>query len=414
MTSLEPARLAKYLDLLLFVVVAVALHWSWTVRAQEDQPSDVTSVTDAGAPTQPAEPSQAVSELEKAVEPIEEKTEGPIPTKFTIEFDDTHDWIRLTSGEWLKGDLNWMRDKNFEFDSDKLNIITKAWSKVDELHSPQVNTYAFEGKVDVMGKAVVTKDSVIIETTEGVKTFPRSELLSIVEGGRRERDWWSTRLGLGFSANAGNTNQGSLTVAWGLQRADQRTVSAMTYQGTFGYANKEQNVNRHLGEVSVVLLISRRLYVTPASGQFLYDRFQNLKFRATPGAGAGIHIVDKKKVEWDFGSGLGYQHTRFLSAATGVENPQNDSFVLLRTYADFDFTDDIELKLDWRTNLVYTRIGNTNHIGNAAFKIDLTTIFYFETSFLFLRTENPPPRADGTFPSKNDYQLIVSIALEIG
>ncbi len=412
MTSSAPARPAKYVNLLFFFVLALVLDGPYTVRAQEEQPSDATGATDAGVPAEPAEPS--LSEVEKALEQVEEKTEGPIPTKFTIEFDDTHDWIRLTSGEWLKGDLNWMREKEFEFDSDKLDIVTKSWSKVDELHSPQINTYAFEGKIDVMGKAVVTKDQVIIETTEGVKTFPRSELLAIAEGGRRERDWWSTRLGLGFSANAGNTNQGSLTISWSLQRADHRTLSTTSYQGTFGYVNGEANVNRHLGDVGVKLLIWRRFYVVPAFAQFLNDKFQNLKFRATPGVGAGIHIVDRKKVEWDLGSGLGYQYTRFISAATGVENPRNDGFILLQTYADFDFTDDIELKLNWRTNLVYTGIGNTNHVGNAAFKIDLTAIFYFETSFLFLRTENPPPRADGTIPDKNDYQIIVSIALEIG
>ena len=40
-------------------------------------------------------------------------------------------------------------------------------------------------------------------------------------------------------------------------------------------------------------------------------------------------------------------------------------------------------------------------------------IFDFETKFIFLRTESPAPRADGTVPASNDYQLIVSVALEI-
>lgn len=47
---------------------------------------------------------------------VEEKTEAGFPDEFTIEFDESHDWIRLTSGEWLGGDLNWMRDKDFESD----------------------------------------------------------------------------------------------------------------------------------------------------------------------------------------------------------------------------------------------------------------------------------------------------------
>lgn len=414
MRNSELAGPTKSFDLLFFAVVVVALFGACTVLAQEEQPSDLTSVTDAGVPAQPAEPGEAVSEVMKAMKQVEEKTEEAVPAEFTIEFGDTYDWIRLTSGEWLKGDLNWMREKDFEFDSDKLDIITKAWSKVDQLHSPQVNTYVFKGGFDVMGRAVVTKDEVIIETTEGVKTFPRSELLSILEGGRRERDWWSMRLSAGFSGTAGNTNQGSLNASWSLERADQRTHSGIGYDGTFGYANKEQNVNRHVGTAGVRLYIWDRFYVTPVFVEFFNDKFANIRFRATPGAAGGIHIFDTKNADWDFDVGLGYQHLRFLSSAAGVENSQNDGFVSFHTNGDFDITDDVELELDWRTNLVFTQIGLTNHAGSAIFSVEISDIFDFETTFRFYRTENPPPRADGTSPEKNDYQLIVSIALEVG
>lgn len=360
------------------------------------------------------EPSEGAAEVEKAMEQIEEEAEGGLPTEFTIEFGDTHDWVRLTSGEWLKGELRWMRDRDVEFDSDKLDIITFSWSKVDQLHSPRVNTYVFEGKIDVTGRALTTKDKIIIETIDGVETFPRDSLLAILEGDRRERNWWSTRLSVGFSANAGNTNQGQLNVHWDLARTDPRTRSAISYDGTFGYSNRQQNVNRHLGEFGVIVYYSKRLFFSPLSAQLLNDRFQNLKLRATPGAAVGVHVFDTKKVEWDVGGGLGYQYARFLSTAAGVANPQNDGFVGFHTYADFDFTDDVELTLDWLTNVVYTQIGLTNHIGTAKFSVEITDIFDLETTFKFYRTERPVPRADGSIPERNDYQLIVSVALEIG
>lgn len=44
----------------------------------------------------------------------------------------------------------------------------------------------------------------------------------------------------------------------------------------------------------------------------------------------------------------------------------------------------------------------------------MTTILYFDTSFLYLRTEEPFPRSDGTIPKKNDYQVVVGISLRIG
>jgi len=97
-----------------------------------------------------------------------------------------------------------------------------------------------------------------------------------------------------------------------------------------------------------------------------------------------------------------------------VQNPQNDGFISFRTYADFDFTDDVELIVEWRSNLVYTNIDLTNHFGSARFTVDITEVFDLGTTFKFYRTENPPSRADGTVPEKNDYEFIVSLALEIG
>jgi hypothetical protein len=53
-------------------------------------------------------------------------------------------------------------------------------------------------------------------------------------------------------------------------------------------------------------------------------------------------------------------------------------------------------------------------LGSAKFSVDVTDILDLETTFKFYRTEQPPPRADGTVPKKNDYEVIVSLALEIG
>jgi putative salt-induced outer membrane protein YdiY len=406
------------------VAVVAASGFPRTLLAQElplldTPPGEVESgesgeVTDEGVPDEAVEAAQGVAEVHEAMEKVEEEIEEGLPAEFTIQFGDVHDWMRLTSGEWLKGHLKRMRDDEIEFDSDKLDLVTFAWEKVDRLHCPQINTYVFDQKIDVVGRAVITKDTVLVETAEGIEEFPRIDLLSIVEGAPRERNWWSSKLGVGFSANAGNTNQGSLTAYFELVRADYRTRSRLRYDGTVGYANGEENVNRHLASAGVRLYMSKRWYFTPAAAQFLNDRFQNIRFRATPGAAAGIHLFDTKKVEWDVEAGLGYQYLEFMSTAAGVENPQSDGFISFGTWAEFEIVEDVELELEWRTNLVYTTIGNTNHTATARFSIEITDIFDFETSFLFLRTEDPVPRSDGTVPSGNDYQFIVSVALEIG
>jgi hypothetical protein len=174
--------------------------------APEEPPKDPTDVSEESVPTEAVEASEAVTEVGEAMEKVEEEIEEGLPAEFTIKFGDTYDWLRLTSGEWLKGELKRMREDAIEFDSDKLDLLEFDWEKVDQLHSPRINTYVFDGKVDVVGRGVVTKDQVLVETAEGVESYPRSTLLSIVQGEPKERNWWSTRLSAGFSGSVGNTN----------------------------------------------------------------------------------------------------------------------------------------------------------------------------------------------------------------
>jgi len=116
---------------------------------------------------------------------------------------------------------------------------------------------------------------------------------------------------------------------------------------------------------------------------------------------------------------LNYLDTTTLPV--GSPNPQNDAFIPLYTYADFDITGDVDLTVSWLTNLVVTTIGNTNHTGKADLAIELTSILDLDIAFLYLRTESPappPPPPAGAPPpdpiKQNDYQLVVGISLELG
>ena len=206
------------------------------------------------------------------------------------------------------------------------------------------------------------------------------------------------------------------------------TLLDLNYNASFGKTGvwdpatqttvESQNVNRHLGEFLFNVFLGSRFWVTPAFGQLFNDRFQNIQFRATPAAGAGVHIIDESKVTWDFVTGMGYQYLNYKDVApmTGVTNPQHDGYIPLFTYGDFDITGDIDLTLSWLTNLVFTTIGNTNHTGKADLAIEITSILDLDIAYLYLRTEDPAPPADPmAAPIKqNDHQLIIGISLELG
>jgi len=335
----------------------------------------------------------------------------------TFEFGDTFDCVRVDSGEWLKGELKGMRDGKLEFDSDKFDAQDIDFTDVTEIHSPHVYTYVFEDQTSELGRGVITADKVIVQTDEGAKTFDRSELQTIVPGGEREKEWWSMKLGFGLTFNRGNNDQLTYNLAFNVHREDRSTLLNLDYGSSFGRTSGVQNVNRHIGGVVFQVFLSKPWFVAPAFGQLLNDRFQNIKFRAAPATGAGVHIIDAPNVKWDFVTGIGYQYLNYFDATQVAEgNPQNDAFIPFYTYADFNITSDIEFTASWLTNLVVTTIGNTNHTGKADLSIELTFVLDLDISFLYLRTEQPAPPPDPTAPplQKNDYQLVVSIALELG
>lgn len=378
---------------------------------------DFATTAEGGVPAQAAPSDVAVDAVQASMTRAAEEIDAGVTDAYQLTFGDTFDWVQLASGEWLKGEIKRMRDDVLEFDSDKLGMQFIDLADVTRLHSPNVNTYVFDDRVSATGLAVITPDKVAIQTEEGTQVFDRTELEGMLEGGEREKDWWSMSLRFGLTLNRGNTDQLTYDVLFKVRREDEMTRMDLSYNGTFGKTDGVKNVQRHLAEFDFKVFLSDRWFVTPVFGQLLNDRFQNIRLRATPAAGAGVHIIDAPNVKWDFQTGLGYQYLKFLddSQVTG-DDPQHDVFVPLYTYADFDITDDVDLTLSWLTNLVVTEIGNTNHTGKADLAIELTSVIDLNVAFLFLRTEQPAPPPDPTAPpiEKNDYQLVVGVSLELG
>ena len=403
---------------LALVVLGVAALWlvgGPVAFAQVEEPVP----TDDPHPAEEAQADTPGAEFGKDEAPttmvVIGEDEGGLVEAYTIEFGDEKDWVRLASGEWLRGNIERMRDGSMEFNSDEIKLITYDWKKVQELHSPRANTYNFTDGTDLTGPAMVNEEFVVVQTVDGMVTRPRGELQAIIEHTRRERNYWSTVLRFGLSGNAGNTENLTLNAFWQLVREDTLTRAAITYDGTFGTASRAEVANRHLAGGDVDIFVHPIIYVKALTGQLLYDKFQNVRLRATPATGVGFQLITTYVVNWDLEfAPLGYQYLSLIDPAAAVENPQNDAYMMFRMFADIDFSDDIQLLLEWRTNLVYTTIGNTNHVGSLDFTVRVTTLLHLNTSFLYLRTEQPFPRSDGTIPKQNDYQIVFGISLRIG
>jgi hypothetical protein len=120
---------------------------------------------------------------------------------------ESKDWIRMSSLEWLRGELHHLEDVKLEFESEELDNLNLDWDDVIEFRSPRILTYTFEDSGVIVGTALMRDSLIVIQTEQGPRTLSRSLLLTIIEGRPTELNYWSAKLNVGVLLRSGNTNQ---------------------------------------------------------------------------------------------------------------------------------------------------------------------------------------------------------------
>jgi hypothetical protein len=327
--------------------------------------------------------------------------------------EEAFDWVRFDSGEWLGGDLKEMRDRRVSFDSDKFDGIAEDWDDVVEFRSSRTYTYVNADLDYFEGPGLVTKDTVSVRTKNGIESFPRSELLSIVAIQNRELDRWSLKFSLAATARAGNSNTVDLNNYAFLRRQDKLTRAKLESTTNLGNVAGARTVQNWNGVLQGDVFFHRVFYATPiyAAGQHNY--FQNLAFRGVLGGGVGAHAVDKSWLSVDFEALGAYQYTEALSVTAPDALTADDAVIGLGTSIEWDITGDIDLDLDWKTSLVVTQMSRTYHNGSARFSLEVTDILDFDLTAALYRIEEPPQDDTGATPLSDDWTFTAGLGIEL-
>ena len=320
------------------------------------------------------------------------------------------EWIRLKSGEWLRGEIKVMRDGDLEFESDELNDLTFDWEDVWEVFSPSRNSYGFENRRVAVGTAVINREEVVVATEEGEERFPREKLLSIIPGD--DFNFWTAKVSLGLTARAGNTEQTEFTASAFARRESELTRMRFDYNGAIGTIDGDLNVNNHRANAKIDVYLTRRLYVTPASFEFFEDKFQNIDSRMTPGIGVGYHVLKRKRVDWDLELGASYQRTTHVSVTAGDDLVTNEGVILVSSILETEVTSVVDFDLSYTLQLGVPTIANTTHHAQVMFAVEITKVIDLDVKLIWDRVESPTESADGVIPNKNDLRLTVGFGLE--
>jgi hypothetical protein len=321
------------------------------------------------------------------------------------------DWIKLVSGEWLKGELDQLRDDVVQFESDKLDDLEIDFEDIALMRLGRTQAFRFDGRRIVRGTAELRGDVMRVRTADGqVSEYHRDELVNIVSGRGYERDRWRLELGASLSSRSGNTDQQDYSGNATLARETPLTRWISTYRGAFSRADGTKTENNHRVTSAWDYFVSRYLFVTP-NFEYYTDEFQNIDVRLTPGLTVGYQILDLRSVEWTVAGGVAFQQTLFDSDTTGDDSSQ-DFVNLFNTQIEFDFPRDVELDNSYRLQLVVTDLDKTNHHAESVLSFEIWDPLDLDISFIWDRVENPISNEDGDTPKRDDYRLLVGLSVE--
>ncbi len=321
---------------------------------------------------------------------------------------DDFDWIQFTSGEWLKGEIIAMYEESLEFDSDQLDELTLDWEDIQQVRSAQTVQVAFDDKVIATGRLLVEGDAVRV-MGEQEYSAARSRVLSITAGEPKERNFWSGKVSAGLDYRTGNTERTELNSMVGFMRRTPKNRINIDYLGTFSESNGETIADNQNANVRWNRFISQRFFITPVTGEYYRDPFQNIASRWTIGAGAGYQIIDTSRIGWDVNVSIAYQRTDFDSVAPGDSDSADTPAFAVGTRYDNELTGWMDYNFAYRFFIVNEESGTYTHHLATGFEFELIGDLDFDVTFIWDRIQDPRQNSDGSFPEQDDFRTIFGL-----
>lgn len=194
---------------------------------------------------------------------------------------DNYDWIELTSGERLKGELIGLFNDYVEFDSEILDELKIELEDVAQIVSPRTMGVRLEGVGLVTGQVLVNENDVIVRRNGNEVVHSRTQLVSLTMSAEREIDRWNGDLTLGTNVRRGNTDVVEYNAILGFERRTPLSRAFIDYIGNFNETENVRVSNNHRVNIVFDRFSETRFFWRPFNGQYFRDPFQNIAHQAT-------------------------------------------------------------------------------------------------------------------------------------
>jgi len=361
-----------------------------------------------------------------------------------------HDWVQLTSGEWLSGKIHSMYRETLEFDSEKLDILSIDWEDVKSLQSHQlmhvllaqesVNqdmtkqptsggriTNIFSGRIrnkvgekvseesdTLTGLLKVNGDSITLTRDNEVRSFQRDRLISFAPAGQKEIDLWTLKAGLSLNLQHGNVKQLDYTAKVSAKRRTAKTRFFIDYIGNFSQTDTisgqtQKTINNHRVTDAFDIYANRYLFYTPFNSEFYRDPFRNIDQRITLGAGIGLILTDTKQTTWEITTGPSFLTTKYSSVPANAKSRESSFALMLGTSLDTELTKSLDFIFKYDIKASKKKSGGYSHHLIATLEDEVTERIDFDLSFMWDRINHPAVDSQGQLPKPDDYRIMMGV-----
>lgn len=348
-----------------------------------------------------------------AQEPAAKTAETTKPRKQPIAPKDKgFDWVQLKNGEWLKGEIVELQERDLAFDSDKFKLQDIDLDDVYALYLAKENICLFVGNYSVTGVVQIEGKVVTIETKDGQEKYSREDLRTIIPGGDDRWDFWSLKISLGSTFRTGNIEQNTVSTIINIERRNVKTKTTIDYRNSYENTDGQDIANNQLGQFRHDIFMTRDIFWVLPSIQYYSDQIQNIKHRITPFAGLGYYFINNKKAELNLTTGAGYEYTLYDSVEPDEDTTASGATIVLGTNLDWELTDDIDLKLGYNGSFGLSDNAGNNHNAQMTFSFEIVKDFDLDISFIWDHVDNTQSESDTEALDQNDIKMTIGIGVE--
>lgn len=337
----------------------------------------------------------------------------PIGARFPGPDSLTKDWVRMTSGEWVRGEIHVLRDQDLSFESEEFDDMVLDWTNVAEMRSARILTFVFTGQRIVAGTVHLMGDSLRITSAGSEQAWPRSELVSIIEGRPSEWNFWGLKANLQFIARSGNTNQTDFHTDALLRRESPRSRLDVFSDANWGEIESARTVDNQRVGSRIDFYLTRNFFFRAADVTVYRDRFQNIGNRLNASTGAGVFLIRRSALEWAVGLSAGYTRTHYSSVLPGENQTEQGGSITPSLAVESEPTTDVDLDFSYYAQVGLPDPSQTFHHLEVVFSLDFFSIFDLSATFAYDRTESPKANEDGTIPKRDDFRTALGFGIDI-